>query len=97
MTGFWQGRSVSIAGTRKRVVATASRREGVYNRTGEPSVPFCGKGGARERADGFFFAVGKKEAGAKRTLLRRGRSGGIRTHGIMLPKHARYQLRYTPM
>ena len=25
-----------------------------------------------------------------------GRSGGIRTHGILLPKQARYQLRYTP-
>ena len=28
---------------RKKVVATESRREGVYNRTGEPSVPFCEK------------------------------------------------------
>ena len=43
------------------MVATASRREGVYNRTGEPSVPFCGKGGARERADGVFFASGIKK------------------------------------
>ena len=24
-----------------------------------------------------------------------GPSGGIRTHGLMLPKHPRYQLRYT--
>ena len=29
--------------TRKRLVATASRREGVYNRAGEPSVTFCGE------------------------------------------------------
>ncbi|MCQ4021793.1 MULTISPECIES: hypothetical protein [unclassified Ruminococcus] len=29
--------------TRKRLVATASRSEGVYNRAGEPSVTFCGK------------------------------------------------------
>ena len=29
--------------TRKKLVATASRREGVYNRTGEPSVTFCEK------------------------------------------------------
>ncbi len=77
---FWPRRSVSVAGTRKRVVATASRCEGACNRAGEPSVPFCGKGGARERADGFFFAVGKKEAGAKRTLLRRGAGDGGRTH-----------------
>ena len=28
------------------MVATANRREGVYNRAGEPSVTFCGKGGA---------------------------------------------------
>ena len=28
--------------TRKKVVATASRCEGVYNRAGEPSVPFSG-------------------------------------------------------
>ena len=32
--------------TRKKVVATASRCEGVYNRAGEPSVPFCERGAA---------------------------------------------------
>ena len=78
------------------MVATVSRREGVLGRAGEPSVPFCGKGGARERADDFFFAVGKKEVGAKRTLLRRGRSGGTRTRGLLVPNQARYHLRYTP-
>ena len=26
-----------------------------------------------------------------------GRSDGTRTHGILLPKQARYQLRYTPI
>ena len=31
------------AWTRKELVATANRREGVYNRAGEPSVTFCGK------------------------------------------------------
>ena len=30
--------------SRKKLVATASRRERVYKRTGEPSVTFCGKG-----------------------------------------------------
>ena len=29
----------------KRLVATASRCEDVYNRAGEPSATFCGKGG----------------------------------------------------
>ena len=28
---------------RKKLVATVSRREGVYNRAGEPSETFCGK------------------------------------------------------
>lgn len=32
-----------LSRTRKKLVATASRREGVYNRTGEPSVTFCEK------------------------------------------------------
>ena len=31
---------VELSWTRKKLVATASRREGVYNRTGEPSVTF---------------------------------------------------------
>lgn len=30
----------SVERTRKRLVVTANRREGVYNRTGEPSVTF---------------------------------------------------------
>ena len=38
------------------MATTASRREGVY----KPSVPFCGKGGARERADDFFPKAKKK-------------------------------------
>ena len=62
------------------MVATASRREGALGRAGAASVPFCGKRGARERADDFFFfAAGKKETGAKRTLLRRGGERGIPT------------------
>ena len=34
---------VELSRTRKKLVATASRREGVYKRTGEPSVTFCEK------------------------------------------------------
>ena len=67
-------------GSRKRLVATASRCERACKRTGEPSGAFCGKGGARERGDGGFIAAdssakSKKDAGAKRTLLRRGGLG----------------------
>ena len=40
--------------THKKLVATASRCEGVYNRAGEPSVTFCERGEARKRADDFF-------------------------------------------
>ena len=34
---------------RKRLAATGIRCEGVYNRAGEPSVTFCGRGGMTER------------------------------------------------
>lgn len=34
---------------RKKVVATVSRCERVYKRTGEPSVPFCERGGAADK------------------------------------------------
>ena len=40
--------------TREKVVATANRCECVYKRTGEPSVTFHKKGGARKRADVFL-------------------------------------------
>ena len=64
-------------GSRKGVVATASRCERACKRTGEPSGAFCGKGGARERGDGGFIAAdasakSKKDVGAKRTMRRRG-------------------------
>ena len=47
--------------TRKRLVATGRRREGVYNRTGEPSVTFCGKEEQRhERALTFEKSRSKR-------------------------------------
>ena len=46
--------SAPQAHTRKKVVATVNRREGVYNRAGEPSGLSCGRGGARERANVFL-------------------------------------------
>lgn len=61
--------------TRKKLVATANRRDGVYNRTGKPSVTFCERGGARKRSDVFLA----KKNGAKQALLRRGGEMGIRT------------------
>ena len=77
---------------RKRAAATVSRCEGVLGRAGEPSAPFCGKGGTKERADGFFSAAGKKEAGAKRTLLRHGAGYEARTRYLHLGKVALYQM-----
>ena len=57
--------------------ARRRRRARVYKHTAAASGAFCGKGGARERCDGGFFAAdasakSKKDVGAKRTLLRRG-------------------------
>ena len=46
--------------TRKKLVATASRREGACNRTGGRSETFCERGGARKRADGLFFCQRQK-------------------------------------
>ena len=47
--------------TRKRLVATGRRREGVYNRAGEPSVTFCGKEEQRhERALTFEKSRSKR-------------------------------------
>ena len=42
-----------------------------------------------------FDAKHKKSSQAIRSLRRRGPSDRIRTCGILLPKQARYQLRYT--
>ena len=39
---------VKLSRTRKKLVATANRREGVLGRTGEPSVTFCERGDAVE-------------------------------------------------
>ena len=39
--------------TRKKLVATVSRCEDVYNRADEPSVTFCERGGAVTRAIDF--------------------------------------------
>lgn len=41
-------------GSRKKVVATANRRECVYKRAGKPSVPFYEKGGTVKRLTDFF-------------------------------------------
>ncbi len=42
--------SAAGAGTRKRLAAKDFRREGVYNRTENPSVTFCGKEERRNKA-----------------------------------------------
>ena len=66
--------------TRKKLAATTNRREGVYNRTGKPSVTFCEREGARKRADVFLA----KKNGTKRTLLRRGSSSCAATRALAL-------------
>ena len=45
---------VPKAQSRKKVVATTSRRECVYKRTGLPSVPFYEKGGTVKQVTDFF-------------------------------------------
>ena len=49
---------IFLTSTRKKLVATANRREGVYNRAGEPSVTFCGKGGAAKQTNTPSFRWG---------------------------------------
>ena len=46
----------------KKVVATASRREGVYNRAGAPSVPFWDRGGVMPYKS-FSLLRGKRKNG----------------------------------
>ena len=58
----------------------------------EPSVTFYERGGARARAYGLFSAADKKYVGAKRTLLRHGGRGGIRTHVGLHPTRFRVAL-----
>ncbi len=47
--------------TRKKLVATANRREGVYNRTGKPSVTFCGKATQRNERTGNFSIKSRRK------------------------------------
>ena len=82
---------LSALPTRKKLVANQSRRERVYKRTGDGSVTFCGKGGARKQAS-FFFWI--KEKGAKRTLLRRGSPSWTRTNDPAVNSRMLYRLSY---
>ena len=63
--------------SRKKVVTTVSRCEGVYNRTDEPSVPFCEKGAATKwtkNTHSIEWVFWKQ-----RSPLRRGSSSWART------------------
>ena len=51
----------------QKLAATTNRREGVYNRTGKPSVTFCEREGA---GSGRMFFLQRKRS--KQALLRRG-------------------------
>ena len=55
--------------SRKKLVATANRREGVYNRTGEPSVTFATEE-EQQRECALTFV--KKSEQAIHSLLRHG-------------------------
>ena len=79
--------------------ARRRRRARVYKRAAAASGAFCGKGGVRERGDGGFLrqmqsAKSKKDVGAKRTLLRRGAPGRIRTCDLPVRSRALYPLSY---
>ena len=43
------------AKSHKKLLATAHRREDVYNRADEPSVTFCERVETRKWADDFFY------------------------------------------
>ena len=59
---------------RKSVVATASRREGVYNRTGEPSADFCGEECWRSEGEVAFL---KQKSRRERYEVRDDEGDGI--------------------
>ena len=80
--------------TRKKLVATANRREGVYNRTGEPSVTFATEE-EQQRECALTFV--KKSEQAIHSLLRRGRDDKIRTCGLCVPNAALYQTEPHPV
>ena len=80
---------------RKKLVATASCREGVYNRAGEPSATFCGKGGGERRVCALIFT--KKSEQAIQSLLRRGWAGWIRTSGMTESKSVALPLGDSPI
>ena len=75
--------------TRKKLVATANRREGVYKRAGEPSVTFCGKEERRrEWADDFSKEKSSRTIQSPRRL---GRGDKTWTCGLCVPNAALYQ------
>jgi len=53
---------VPKARSRKKVVATANRRECACKRAGEPSVPFYEKGGTVKRVTDFFCIKKSEQA-----------------------------------
>ena len=78
--------------SRKKVVATAKRRERVYKGAVEPSVPFCEKGGTTAHMADFSV----RKIGTEQSPFRRGGDGGIRTLDLCVANAALSQLSYTP-
>ena len=82
----------------QKVGSNRGRCEGIYNRTGEPSVTFCEKEQQRECALVFY----KKSEQAMHSLLRRGGEGETRTPAPVtrptpLAGAPRHQLEYFSM
>ena len=66
--------------TRKKLLASQSVVSAFTSEQRRRHVTFCGKGGARKRADVFLA----KKNGTKRTLLRRGSSSWAATRALAL-------------
>ena len=57
---------------------------------GPAFVKSCSAGGAHLRVALWLAAPAE-------ALAKAGRAGGIRTHGLLVPNQARYQLRHSPL
>ena len=76
----------------QKVGSNRGRREGIYNRTGEPSVTFCEKEQQRECALVFY----KKSEQAMHSLLRRGGEGMGAGQGVESTQRKPWADEYDP-
>ena len=72
VVGYYE-KDAAVLRPRKRLVVSQSRRERACKRIGDANATFCGKGGARERADGLFLQkISRSKADFAPTWRRRG-------------------------